>query len=123
MPVRRRGVRVAKEFPVSLAAEQAANSLAERDMRGEIKLSKEGLQLVRAIMQGKNVENVANRLSELEGRNQIKLSVEVNELIDQLLVPGVEWTPAEKAAREPYTPRAFETAYSKGHRFAGRKSL
>ena len=110
----------------NFACEALANSLAERDQRGEIKLSAEGLILVRAGLTGRGAGAAANSAAERDQRGEIQLTDDELALVRCLLgvteevtpvpplvVPPLILTPRQQAEASPQSWFGVFAAYGK----------
>jgi hypothetical protein len=120
---RPRGTRVAIEITHPPALEQLANSLADRDYKGEIKLSPELSKLVKAILTGKDIGRLAEDLDRADNRGAVRLSQEGAELVEESLasVHGAENINRESA--QSRGSRGTEVIRGEGGRFKGRRRL
>jgi hypothetical protein len=121
--VRPRGKRVAKEVTHPAGLETMANALADRDVRGEIKLSPELRRLVKAILTNKDIGRIVEDLSRADERGAIKLSQEGIQLLEEGLASVHGEGNFIRNPRQDFESRGTEVIRGEGGRFKGRRRL
>lgn len=120
VPTPRRG---AKQVNYSAAITDAANSLAERDYTGRIKLSPEVVRLVKAIISNRDAAGIAEELERADNRGALRLLQQAAALVEEVLVAALGEAGINRESAAKRESRGTEVLRGKAGRFAGRRRI